>query len=68
MAHLKLKTPRTTLRQTYTYLGCPLANRQPWCYRICKPTQGHGLCGRIAPHCHTGSTQRAIANYKPKSA
>ena len=50
----------------YTYLGCPLTrNRSAWCYRICPPdAEGHGRCGRVAPHSLKSSTQMAILNYK----
>lgn len=70
------ETPKSTIRSVrtkkgikkYTYLGCPLTrNRSAWCYRICPPdAEGHGRCGRIAPHSLKSSTQMAILNYKKK--
>jgi hypothetical protein len=52
----------------YTYLGCLLTrNRSPWCLRLCTPdTQGHGHCGRIAPHGFTGRIQLGIQNYSKR--
>ncbi len=52
----------------YTYLGCPLTrNRSPWCFRLCTPdTEGHGHCGRIAPHALTGRIQAGILEYNKK--
>jgi hypothetical protein len=35
-----------------------------WCRGLCTPVDGHGLCGRIAPHAMIGRTQAAIAAYK----
>jgi hypothetical protein len=73
---MKEETGKKTLRtvrtkkgiKKYTYLGCPLTrNRSAWCYRICPPdAEGHGRCGRIAPHSLKSSTQMAILNYKKK--
>ena len=34
-----------------------------WCYGLCQPANGYGLCGRPAPHAVKGRTQRAIAKY-----
>lgn len=51
----------------YTCLGCPLTHsRTQWCYALCTPKAGLGLCGRTAPHAIKGRTQRAIAEYKRK--
>jgi uncharacterized protein (TIGR00369 family) len=49
----------------YTYLGCPLTrNRSPWCFRLCTPdVEGHGHCGRIAPHALVGRIQAGIQEY-----
>jgi hypothetical protein len=73
---MKQDTVKKTIRtvrtkkgiKKYTYLGCPLTrNRSAWCYRICPPdSEGHGRCGRIAPHSLKSSTQMAILNYKKK--
>jgi uncharacterized protein (TIGR00369 family) len=52
----------------YTYLGCPLTrNRSPWCFRLCTPDgEGHGHCGRIAPHGFTGRIQAGIQEYNKR--
>lgn len=54
----------------YTYLGCPLTrNRSAWCYRLCAPDgEGHGRCGRVAPHGLSGRTQLSIKGQKEKAA
>jgi hypothetical protein len=45
-------------------VGCPLTkNRSAWCYRLCAPVNGHGLCGRVAPHALRGRTDLAIESY-----
>ena len=45
-------------------VGCPLTkNRSAWCYRLCAPEDGFGVCGRIAPHGLRGRTDLAIENY-----
>ena len=46
----------------YTFLGCPQTrNRTPWCFRLCNPdTEGHGDCGRVAPHSLKGKTDYAL--------
>jgi hypothetical protein len=47
--------------------GCPLTrNRSPWCFAICTPQDGHGDCGRIAPHTLLGRTQLAILRHDPE--
>jgi hypothetical protein len=30
---------------------------------LCTPVDGHGNCGRLAPHQLVGRTQKAIARY-----
>jgi acyl-coenzyme A thioesterase PaaI-like protein len=52
----------------YTYLGCPLTrNRTPWCFRLCTPDlEGHGRCGRVAPHGLKSRIQLGIENYNRK--
>ena len=52
----------------YTYLGCVLTrNRSPWCFRLCVPDgEGHGQCGRIAPHAFTGRIQAGIQEYNKR--
>lgn len=39
-----------------------------WCFALCEPVGGYGLCGRMAPHAVTGRTQRAIARYLAEKA
>ena len=64
------KRTMRTIRGTreYTYLGCPLTrNRSAWCFRICVPDrEGHGHCGRVAPHGLKGRTQLAIEGHGRK--
>jgi acyl-coenzyme A thioesterase PaaI-like protein len=52
----------------YTYLGCPLTrNRSAWCYRLCTPDdEGHGRCGRVAPHSIKSRIQLAIEKHNKK--
>jgi hypothetical protein len=50
-----------------TRVGCPLTkNRSAWCYRLCAPEDGIGLCGRIAPHALRGRTDLAIESYQKR--
>lgn len=50
----------------YTYLGCPLtSNQSAWCFRLCRPdTEGHGRCGRLAPHGMKSRIQQGIEDYQ----
>lgn len=76
MTEKKTKARKTTKRMVktgkglkeYTYLGCPLThNRSPWCFRMCTPDlEGHGVCGRIAPHALVGRIQAGIQEYNKK--
>jgi len=52
----------------YSYLGCPLTrNRSAWCFRLCAPdAEGHGRCGRIAPHSLKSNIQSAIEKHGKK--
>ena len=52
----------------YSYLGCPLTrNRTAWCFRLCTPdAEGHGRCGRIAPHSLKSAIQTAIESHNKK--
>lgn len=52
----------------YTYLGCRMTrNRSAWCYRMCTPDgEGHGRCGRVAPHSIKSRIQTAIEKYNRK--
>jgi hypothetical protein len=63
--HIRRFTGPRPVLQPYSYLGCPeTVARVPWCYRICKPINGLGTCGRVAPHTLLGRVQRAIARYQ----
>ncbi|MHC4208217.1 MAG: hypothetical protein ACYTE6_15590 [Planctomycetota bacterium] len=45
-------------------IGCPLTkHRSAWCYRLCAPMDGLGVCGRVAPHALRGRTDMAIEKY-----
>jgi len=49
--------------------GCPwVRNRATWCMGLCKPVDGFGTCGRLAPHGLRGRTQLAIARLKAKES
>jgi hypothetical protein len=51
----------------YTILECPFNGHQvSWCRGLCDPIDGHGFCGRIAPHTLIGRTQAAIASYRDR--
>jgi uncharacterized protein (TIGR00369 family) len=64
----KRRVKTSTGLKEYTYLGCPLTrNRSPWCFRLCTPdVEGHGRCGRTAPHALTGRIQAGILEYNKK--
>jgi hypothetical protein len=48
-------------------LRCPLNGHQVgWCRGLCRPIDGCGVCGRLAPHAMTGRTQAAIASYRDR--
>jgi acyl-coenzyme A thioesterase PaaI-like protein len=63
----KLLRTKKGLRE-YSYLGCPLTrNRSAWCFRLCAPdAEGHGRCGRIAPHSLKSNLQAAIESHNKK--
>lgn len=65
--HLKRISVRHGFKD-YTYLGCPLTrNRSPWCFRMCKPdAEGHGYCGRVAPHGIKSRIQKGIEEYRKR--
>ena len=47
---------------SHTTLTCPHNGHQvSFCRGLCTPFQGHGTCGRLAPHAMIGRTQAAIA-------
>jgi acyl-coenzyme A thioesterase PaaI-like protein len=62
----KIKTTKGL--KDYTYLGCPLTkNKTAWCYRICQTdSEGHGFCGRVAPHSLKSTIQMEIEKYNRK--
>ena len=64
----KRRVKTSTGLKEYTYLGCPLTrNRSPWCFRLCTPDdEGHGQCGRVAPHALKGRTQVAIETHNQR--
>jgi len=68
MSTVKRKVIKTKGLKDYTYLGCVMTkNRTAWCYRMCIPdSNGHGYCGRIAPHSFKSAIQISIENYKKK--
>ena len=48
---------------------CPLNGHQvSWCRMLCQPVDGHGQCGRLAPHAMIGRTQAAIRAFKDVAA
>ncbi len=49
----------------YTVLPCRAAGRHQvgWCFRMCKPVDGIGLCGRLAPHSIKGQAIQAMEQY-----
>lgn len=68
-----MTTEKRTIRTSrgireYTYLGCPLTrNRSPWCFRLCMPdAEGHGECGRVAPHGLKSRIQLGIEAHREK--
>ncbi len=66
--HRVVRRSRTRVPE-YTSLGCPLTkSRTPWCFGLCEPVDGIGVCGRVAPHALIGRTQEAILRHKLKRA
>lgn len=67
MMKTETKTVRTSrgIRE-YRYFPCPLThNRTLWCFRLCAPdADGHGQCGRVAPHSLKGKIQLGIEAHK----
>jgi hypothetical protein len=41
-----------------------VGHQASWCRGLCRPLDGHGICGRLAPHAMLDRTQRAILRYK----
>ena len=55
---------RTTKSPEFRTVRCKATKGlTKWCYAMCQPVNGYGLCGRPAAHAVTGRTQRAIAKY-----
>jgi hypothetical protein len=68
---MSLLQPRSERRRTpfrsYTVIMCPYNGHQvSFCRGLCKPYEGYGHCGRLAPHAMIGRTQAAIASYKAR--
>ena len=58
----KVGKKKRTIR---TLWGCPLTkNRTNWCYAMCVPENGLGLCGRPAGHAQLSKTQLAILEHR----
>jgi len=68
VAKRKRKIRTSSGVKEYTYLGCPLtSNRSAWCFRICEPdTEGHGHCGRLAPHSMKSRIQQGIEDHEKR--
>jgi len=46
-----------------------VGHQASWCRNLCVPIEGHGLCGRLAPHAMgKDRTQVAIARYQDRAA
>lgn len=64
MGLLKPRRRRRKLLRNYTTLHCVAARNQVgWCRGLCTPVDGHGPCGRVAPHGLLGRTQEAMIDY-----
>ena len=58
----KVGKKKRTIR---TLWGCPLTkNRTNWCYAMCVPEKGIGICGRPAGHAELSKTQIAILEHR----
>ena len=69
MGLIKRKKRPARPPRPYTTLRCVVAGHQvTLCRAICRPIDGHGLCGRPAPHGLKGRTQLAIAGYNARKA
>jgi hypothetical protein len=68
---MALLRPRSERKRTsfrsYITIRCPYNGHQvSFCRGLCEPIEGHGHCGRLAPHAMIGRTQAAIASYKER--
>lgn len=53
----------------YTSLGCVMTrNLSGWCFRLCKPENGIGRCGRVYPFATRSRIQRGIDRFKRMKA
>ncbi len=54
----------------YTVLHCRAGGRHQvgWCFRMCQPKNGRGLCGRVAPHSLRSRAGVAIAAHQQNQA
>jgi len=66
MALLRPRSERKRIAfRSYTTIECLYNGHQvSFCRGLCEPIEGHGHCGRLAPHAMIGRTQAAIASYK----
>ena len=69
MSKVVLKRRKKSKVPEYTHLGCPLTkSRTLWCYKMCRPVDGLGFCGRIAPHSLSSAIQDAIRRYNEQKS
>ena len=60
---------RTSLRRPYSVLGCKMLRGRPcWCRGLCKPIEGKGACGRLAPHAMLDRYRLAIMAHQALQA
>lgn len=45
-----------------------VGHQASWCRGLCRPLDGRGICGRLAPHAMLDRTQLAILRYKERQA
>ena len=61
---IQLKT-RINRIPEFTFHGCVVTkNRSKSCRALCRPINGIGACGRIAPHSMVSRIQASIAAHK----
>jgi hypothetical protein len=64
---IKLKNNGKRRLPPYRTIKCPMVGHQAtWCRGLCIPSDGHGICGRVAAHAMKGRTQIAIAEYNKR--
>lgn len=66
---VRAESKRPQLR-AYTVLRCRAGGRHHvgWCYMMCKPVDGKGLCGRQAPHAVDNTHRKAIRAFNERRA